>query len=180
MNMIANMVDKLTDRIQKKPSPPDFSAQLGLRAADFSFASDVVIQVAAGLQAIASRDFLMGRSLLTRDFIGDRSARKHLWPTTGKRLQISPSGRHAYVYTEILALIHAARSVGSLPPRGHLSWIKRLDPVLHRLLVEAGRPVSAVQCAGIVAHYLCEVAAGKPLHEPHIKAAQLAFDNHQE
>jgi hypothetical protein len=148
---------------------PDFAKQLGPRIDELEKAPALVRQVFAGLHAYAAQDVEMGYALLGNgvcEALPDGCLRDHL----------HASGKHAYIYTEMVALVHRAREQVAFPlsPK-KLEWIAAEDKMLYGVLTSAMTPVKALECAGIFAHYEAEKEVGHPIDVPMVEAAKRAF-----
>jgi hypothetical protein len=141
----------------------DFADQLGLPIGEIVSAPDVLVQVLAGLQAFLRGEHDLGWTYLQGGLVSRADSEMHL-----EKL----SGKHGFIYTEIVRLIKAARAVTKLPP---VSWIEKHDPVVFELLRSVGQPATPVICAGIISHYLAEACAKRAINEPKVQAAERAM-----
>ena len=154
----------LESRADSSENMIDFSAQLGDTIDIFSTAPSEIKQIAAGFSAYLAGETDKGYALLTN---ADRSNVSEFCHT--------PSGKHAYIYTELLGLALLAREQISFPAKNKLEWLTKHDPVLYDLLTNLNMPVQPLSCAGIVAHFMAEQYAGHAIETPMVQAAQQAF-----
>jgi hypothetical protein len=141
-----------------------FAEQLGTPIRDLSLASPTIKQIMIALTMIAGDDVDRGMRLLS---------------APAKRLpdiEIIPSGKHAFVLTEVIALAERARERVAIG-RFIFNWVESLDPSLFDLLSGTGHPVKAVPVAGIFVHYMAEKTFGGPLTTPQVGAAVAAANN---
>lgn len=78
--------------------------------------------------------------------------------------------KHAYLATAMLALLDRARSNGVLASAEFL-WLKPVNRTLFYMFNALGRRTYWVDSAGIFAHYLAELQAGKKVERPYVETA---------
>lgn len=142
----------------------NFRTQLGAAITELPDASPIIKQMIEGLDNLARGNQQAGFALLS-----NASGHRH-----DPNYVYTPSGKHAYIYTEILALTDRARMKTRIP-NGGLSWMRDMDEDLYDLLVNVNHPVQPVTCAGVVSHHLTEKAARRAIHEPMIDLAESAL-----
>lgn len=161
LDRLFNILDKLFGVPDQEP--PDFVRQLGAPIDKFSEAPDLIKRVACGLSLCAQGEYERGHALLLRD---------------GACVEVpayTPSGKHAYVYTELLSLAMQSLKFGSLPIVKQLAWLRGQDWILYQLIMSRAMPVKPLSCVGIVFHYMEEIRVGHAIAEPMVQAAQNAY-----
>jgi len=159
----ASWMASLLSRLRRpQPQHPEFVSQLGPRAEDWGQATGALKQVLVGLSALQDGDSVLARALLQG-------------VTKSGALQQPPlSGKHAFLYTELLCQLHRSRQTAMVAQARSLDWLRPVDPVLHALVTTVGRPSVPEMCAGIVAHYQAEVLLGEAITKPMVMAAERA------
>lgn len=160
----ANVVGILSKLFRAQtPESPDFVKQLGVTIDKFSTCPVVIKQVAQGLALYTQGDFENGSLYLS---------------SKGSNLQLAaykPSGKHAYVYTELLALATLARRLKYFPHVAEYAWLNKADPTLFSLIIGVGNPVQVLSCAGVVAHYMEEIRQERAISEPMVEFAKMRY-----
>lgn len=97
-------------------------------------------------------------------------ARAALRRYAGSRTVKAAMKRHAYVNTILYAMIQDARSLGVLQA-AEVRWLRVLDRRLWLLVDNVGRQVAFTEVAGVVSHYLSEVARKRSSERPLVDGA---------
>jgi hypothetical protein len=139
-----------------------FARQLGLSIAELSQSTDIVRRVLTALHLISDGREQRGRALLASD----------------KQKQVDESidvsGRHAFIYTELLRFIESPR-IKLLLQELPIEWIREVDNTVYELLNTSRRSVRCTSVAGIMMHYQAEKRAGNSISEPQVGAAVAAL-----
>jgi intracellular multiplication protein IcmP len=90
------------------------------------------------------------------------------------------AARHAYVSGALRAALQAARERDGVLSSAEFTWLKGVDRSLWYALNGLGRATAWPECAGAVAHWAMERAAGRPLDTPCVDAACQAMLLHVE
>jgi hypothetical protein len=165
MSILSKMRTIISSPFYREPDePPDFVRQLGTPIDRFNEVSNELKHVAVALALCARGNVERGRVLLR---------------SYGSKVAVAaytPSGKHAYVYTELLNLAMMAREIAAALPVNEYMWLRAHDRALFSLILNAGKPIQPLFCAGIVAHYREEVRAGHAITDPMVQLAQDAYD----
>ena len=158
-----NLFQKILRRFFSQKSV-NFADQLGAPISQLAHASPVIHQIISGLNELAQGRGDAGASILANE------------PGSHEKIQAyTPSGKHAYIYTEIVGLLHRARNRSAFPPKYCFLWVRGVDAVLFDLLINAFGFLKPVSCAGIFAHYRAEKLKGVAMVEPRVQSAAMAF-----
>ena len=83
--------------------------------------------------------------------------------------------RYAYRTTAILGVLRWARERGGVLAPAQFLWLRGEDRALWYPLNNLGRRSYHAEAAGAMAHYMAELAVGKPLMVPRIETAVITF-----
>lgn len=136
-----------------------------------------------GAQKRKDSDALMGRIALCWNHKTDFVAKPEVMDEVNKILADDKIGgpalrvatQHAYRATAMLGMLKWARERGGVCAPASFIWLRAHDRNLWYPLNNLGRRTYHAEAAGVMAHYMAEKAAGKPLPVPRLETAVLAM-----
>lgn len=96
-------------------------------------------------------------------------------PELGGQL-FAQARRHAYVESAMATMLLYARKRGGVLASAEFLWLRPEDRAMWYILNNVGRLTFHPECAGAMAHWLAETAAGRPLPEPDVDEAVFGFE----